>query len=137
MFESDTNTPQQQLTLLFLGQEIRTEESLKLIFMLNYRYQSVTHYTFDTGAFGINASHLLITHYIHEHLSQKKVGDGFAATLGRDAERTPSAVSYFFSPFLSVVHQFANQQAVALQPPPPPIAPAKQRLRTCRGGCEV
>lgn len=28
-------------------------------------------------------------------LTRKKVGDGFVAILGRDAERTPSAVSYF------------------------------------------
>ena len=65
------------------------------------------------------------------------MGDGFVATLGRDAEKTPSATSkLFFFSFLSVIHQFANWEAVSSQSPLR-ISPAKQRPRRRQGGCEV
>lgn len=82
-------------------------------------HQAPTHYILTLmtlGWAGTNALCSLITHYVHQCLARKKVGDGFVATLGRDAERTPSAVSYFSPhspthPFLSVINQFSNQEA--------------------------
>lgn len=127
------------------AREIRSLESLKLIFMLNYRFQVpdtrpslITLLTLmPLGRAGTNALRSLLTHYVHEGLTQKKVGDGFVATLGRDAERTPSAISnFFFFSCLSVINQFANWEAEF----PCSLlfrSPLKQRLRTRQGGCKV
>lgn len=87
-----------------LGREIRSLESLKLIFMLNYsswvldtRHSLIMLLTLmPLGSRGRNASRSAITHYICKRLTQKKVADGFVAISGKDAERTPSALSYFF-----------------------------------------
>lgn len=102
----------------------RSLKSLKCIFyawlqISSAWHQAPTHYILTLmtlGWAGTNTLHSLISHYMHQGLTRKKVGDGFVATLGRDAERTPSAVSYFpphspSHPFLSVINQFTNQEA--------------------------
>ena len=123
------------LRLCLQGREISSLESLKLIFMSDYRswalnteHSTITLLTLmPLGWPGRNASCSIIAHSIH-----KEVGDGCGDISGGDAEKTPSAGSYFsFCPPFCNLSVCKVGGRVSSQPALPP-ALGRRRLQGAR-----